>query len=90
MEANIRKILDCFEEIGPGGKIPTGDRDAVQLYVTTLLQTGADGIPVSEAVDLVRFLQWAYWAEGWERGYDSGARQAKPAFSLNYNSPTGS
>jgi len=90
MEQNIREILDRFEETGPGGKIPAGDLSAVQDYVTNLLRSGSDSVPLSEAVDLARFLQWGYWAEGWESGYNSGTRQATPAFSLNLDAPRGS
>jgi hypothetical protein len=89
MHADILKILYRFEETGPGSEVPADDMDVIRGYVTGLI-TGTASVPMREAEALIRFLQWADWAGGWERGYDSGIRNTRPVFSLNLDTPKGS
>ena len=81
IEPKIKAILDRFEETGPGGHVDRNDLENVKDYVTGGLMNA--GLSAAEATDLVRFIGWGSWSEGWEVGYPSGVRRAAPRFSLN-------
>jgi len=80
MDDRIREILDRFD--GQGSSVPRADHVAVQDYVTGLLSDGSLPLPREEALELMNFLHWGSWSEGWEQGYDAERPRTAPRFSL--------
>ena len=80
MDDRIREILDRFD--GQGSSVPRADHVTVQDYVTGLLSDGSLPVPREEALELMNFLHWGSWSEGWEQGYDAGLNRPSPNFSL--------
>jgi hypothetical protein len=81
IEPKIKAILDRFKKTVPGGHVDHNDLENVKDYVTDRLMSA--GLSAAEATDLVRFIGWGSWSEGWEIGYSSGIRRGTQQFSLN-------